>query len=91
MHHHIKTSCRKRLTRVEGQVRGIAKMIDEDRYCIDVVTQLAAVRAALRRVEEEILHDHVSHCVEEAIASGDREAQRNKISELMDVLSRSQR
>lgn len=66
-------------------------MIDEDRYCIDVVTQLAAVRAALRRVEEEILHDHVSHCVEEAIASGDREAQRNKISELMDVLSRSQR
>lgn len=91
MHDQTKTSCRKRLTRVEGQVRGIAKMIDEDRYCIDVVTQLAAVRAALRRVEEEILQDHVSHCVEAAIASGDRDAQRGKIAELMEVLSRSQR
>lgn len=91
MHDQTKDSCRKRLTRVEGQVRGIARMIDEDRYCIDVVTQLAAVRAALRRVEEEILQDHVSHCVEEAIASGDPKAQRSKIAELMDVLSRSQR
>lgn len=91
MHEQTKDSCRKRLTRVEGQVRGIAKMIDEDRYCIDVVTQLAAVRAALRRVEEEILQDHVSHCVEEAIASGDKKAQRSKIAELMEVLGRAQR
>jgi DNA-binding FrmR family transcriptional regulator len=86
-----KTACRKRLSRIEGQVRGIARMVEEDRYCIDVVTQLSAVRAALRRVEEEVLRDHVSHCVEEAIVNGDRDVQRNKIAELMDVLSRAQR
>ena len=57
-----KTSCRKRLSRIEGQVRGLGRMIDEDRYCIDIVTQLSAVRAALRRVEEEVLRDHVAHC-----------------------------
>lgn len=51
----IKTSCQKRLSRIEGQVRGLAKMVEEDRYCIDIVTQISAVRAALRRVEEEIL------------------------------------
>jgi DNA-binding FrmR family transcriptional regulator len=86
-----KTACRKRLSRIEGQVRGIARMVDEDRYCIDVVTQLSAVRAALRRVEEEVLRDHVSHCVEEAIISGDQDVQRGKITELIDVLNRSQR
>jgi DNA-binding FrmR family transcriptional regulator len=87
----IKTSCAKRLTRIEGQVRGISRMVDEDRYCIDVVTQIAAVRAALRRVEEEILRDHVSHCVEHAIASGDKADQRRKIEELMAVVSRADR
>ena len=55
----IKASCAKRLTRIEGQVRGLSRMVEEDRYCIDIVTQIAAVRAALRRVEEEILRDHV--------------------------------
>jgi DNA-binding FrmR family transcriptional regulator len=87
----IKTSCAKRLTRIEGQVRGISRMVDEDRYCIDVVTQIAAVRAALRRVEEEILRDHVSHCVEHAIASGNKADQRRKIEELMAVVSRADR
>jgi len=91
MHENTKLSCRKRLNRIEGQVRGIARMVDEDRYCIDVVTQLAAVGAALRRVEEEILRDHVSHCVEQAIASGDSDAQRKKIAELIDVLGKSHR
>jgi len=86
-----KASCRKRLSRIEGQVRGIARMVDEDRYCIDVVTQLSAVRAALRRVEAEILRDHVAHCVEEAINKGDRDEQRHKISELLEVLDRAQR
>src|SRR5262249_11752275 len=62
----IKTSCRKRLSRIEGQVRGLSRMVDEDRYCIDIVTQISAVRAALRRVEEEVLRDHVAHCVEHA-------------------------
>ena len=70
----IKSSCAKRLNRIEGQVRGIARMVEEDRYCIDIVTQVAAVRAALRRVEEEILRDHVAHCVEHAIVSGDNQA-----------------
>ena len=87
----IKASCQKRLSRIEGQVRGLSKMVDEDRYCIDIVTQLSAVRAALRRVEEEILRDHVAHCVEHAIASGNKTDQREKITELMAVISRSER
>jgi len=87
----IKASCKKRLSRIEGQVRGLTKMVDEDRYCIDIVTQIAAVRAALRRVEEEILKDHVSHCVEHAIASGDKADQRAKIAELMAVIGRAAR
>ena len=66
-------------------------MVEEDRYCIDIVTQISAVRAALRRVEEEILRDHVAHCVEHAISSGDADEQRQKVAELMDVLSRSTR
>ncbi|UGV24775.1 transcriptional regulator [Rhodopseudomonas boonkerdii] len=87
----IKTSVKKRLGRIEGQVRGLSKMVDEDRYCIDVVTQISAVRAALRRVEEEVLKDHVSHCVEHAIASGDKAEQRQKIAELMAVVGRAER
>ena len=80
-----------RLARIEGQVRGIARMVDEDRYCIDIVTQVSAVRAALRRLEEEILRDHVSHCVEHAIASGNKADQRKKIEELMAVVGRADR
>ena len=87
----IKASCQKRLGRIEGQVRGISKMLEEGRYCIDIVTQISAVRAALRRVEEEVLKDHVAHCVEHAIASGDKADQRQKIAELMDVIQRSSR
>ena len=86
-----KASVRKRLQRIEGQVRGLSRMVEEDRYCIDVVTQIAAVRAALRRAEEEILRDHVGHCVEGAIASGNRAEQRKKTAELMDVLGRAER
>ena len=87
----IKTSVQKRLGRIEGQVRGLSKMVDEDRYCIDLVTQISAVRAALRRVEEEVLRDHVAHCVEHAIASGNKAEQRKKIAELMDVVGRADR
>ncbi|MBS0246087.1 MAG: metal-sensitive transcriptional regulator [Proteobacteria bacterium] len=79
----------KRLGRLEGQVRGIARMVEEDRYCIDIVTQIAAARAALRKVEEEILREHVAHCVEHAIASGDKADQRRKVAELMDVMGRA--
>jgi DNA-binding FrmR family transcriptional regulator len=87
----IKASFQKRLSRIEGQVRGLSKMVDEDRYCIDIVTQIAAVRAALRRAEEEILKDHVASCVEHAIASGDKADQRSKIAELMAVVGRADR
>ena len=86
-----KTACLKRLNRIEGQVRGLARMVEDDRYCIDVVTQISAVRAALRKVEEEVLRDHVAHCVEHAIASGDAAEQRAKVAELMDVLARASR
>jgi DNA-binding FrmR family transcriptional regulator len=91
MQKNTKADCRKRLSRVEGQVRGLARMVEEDRYCIEVVTQIAAVRAALRRVEELVLKDHVGHCVEHAIASGDPKEQRIKIAELIAVLGRSER
>jgi CsoR family transcriptional regulator, copper-sensing transcriptional repressor len=83
-----KTACGKRLSRIEGQVRGIARMVEEDRYCIDIVTQIDAVVAALRRVEKEVLRDHAKHCIEHAIESGDRAAQRKKVAELMDLVSR---
>jgi DNA-binding FrmR family transcriptional regulator len=79
------------LSRIEGQVRGIARMVEEDRYCIDIVTQVSAVRAALRRLEEEVLRDHVAHCVEHAISSGNKADQRRKIEELMEVVSRADR
>jgi CsoR family transcriptional regulator, copper-sensing transcriptional repressor len=86
-----KSSCLKRLSRIEGQVRGLSRMVEEDRYCIDVVTQISAVRAALRKLEEEVLHDHVGHCVEHAIAAGNKSEQRKKVAELMDVISRADR
>ena len=81
-----KKSCLARLRRIEGQVRGIARMVDEERYCIEVLTQLQAARAAMRKVEEEILKDHVAHCVEGAIRSGDAKEQRKKVAELLTVL-----
>lgn len=88
---HSKSTTLKRLSRIEGQVRGLSRMVDEDRYCIDIVTQIAAVRAALARVEEQVLRDHIAHCVEHAIESGDAAEQRRKVAELMEVLSRAVR
>ncbi|HEX5213594.1 MAG TPA: metal-sensitive transcriptional regulator [Pseudolabrys sp.] len=86
-----KAATRKRLNRIEGQVRGLARMVEDERYCIDIVTQIGAVRAALRRVEEEILRGHVAHCVNHAISSGDKADQRRKVKELMDVMGRAGR
>ena len=86
-----KSSVLKRFKRIEGQVRGLARMVEDDRYCIDVVTQLSAARAALRRAEEEILADHIAHCVEHAIASGNKAEQRRKVAELTNVLGRADR
>jgi DNA-binding FrmR family transcriptional regulator len=91
MRKEIKASSIKRLNRIEGQVRGLARMVEGDRYCIDIVTQIAAVRAALRRLEEEVLRDHVGHCVEHAIASGNKTEQRQKVEELMAVIGRADR
>jgi DNA-binding FrmR family transcriptional regulator len=91
MRNDIKAAALKRLKRIEGQVRGLGRMVEDDRYCIDIVTQISAVRAALRRAEEEILRDHVAHCVEGAIASGNQDQQRRKIAELMDVIGRADR
>jgi DNA-binding FrmR family transcriptional regulator len=91
MQKEAKTQVTKRLQRIEGQVRGLSRMVEEDRYCIDIVTQISAVRAALRKVEEEVLRDHVAHCVEGAIASGNRADQRKKIAELMEVFGRAER
>ncbi len=80
-----------RLNRIEGQVRGIARMVDEDRYCIDVLTQLQAVRAAVTRVESEMLKDHLGHCIESAIVAGDVNEQRAKAAELIQLLERTSR
>jgi DNA-binding FrmR family transcriptional regulator len=84
-----KASIGQRLARIEGQVRGVSAMVEADRYCIDVLTQVRAARAALAKVEQAILSDHLGHCVEAAIVSGDPEAQRAKVAELIEVLSRA--
>lgn len=78
----------KRLARAEGQVRGISRMVEEDRYCIDILTQLAAVDTALESVALEILDDHVKHCVAGALASGDEEEAETKIAELLAAVRR---
>jgi len=80
-----------RLNRIEGQIRGIARMVEEDRYCIDILTQIQAVRAALSRVESELLQSHLNHCIESAIVSGDAKEQRKKASELIELLGRASR
>jgi DNA-binding FrmR family transcriptional regulator len=87
----IKPKLLNRLSRIEGQVRGIVRMVEDDRYCIDVLTQLQAVRAALSRVESEMLKDHLGHCIEGAIVSGDKDEQRRKASELIELLERGVR
>ncbi len=81
----------RRLKRIEGQVRGVSRMLEEDRYCMDVLQQLQAVKAALARVEDAVLKDHTATCVEHAIASGDARAQREKFDELIDLLSKVKR
>ncbi len=91
MQNNAKAAVLKRFKRIEGQVGGLSRMVEDGRYCIDIVTQISAVRAALRRAEEEILRDHVSHCVEHAITSGNKQDQRKKIAEIIEILGRSGR
>ena len=78
----------KRLARIEGQVRGISKMVEDDRYCIDILTQLGAVDTALEAVALKVLEEHVEHCVAGALASGDREQANEKSAELLAAVQR---
>ncbi|MEL7690707.1 metal-sensitive transcriptional regulator [Citromicrobium bathyomarinum] len=77
-----------RLNRISGQVRGVAQMVEDDRYCIDILHQLQAVKSALAKVETQILKDHAACCVAEAIASGDEADQREKFEELIDLFAK---
>lgn len=83
-----KERLRKRMRRIEGQARGIEKMIAEDRYCIDILTQIAAVDTALEAVAFKILEDHVNHCVRHALASGDEAEAAAKSKELLEAVHR---
>lgn len=86
-----KTDIINRLKRIEGQVRGVAQMVDDGRYCIDILHQVQAVKAALARAESEILKDHAACCVAEAIASGDAAEQQVKFAELIDLFEKVKR
>jgi CsoR family transcriptional regulator, copper-sensing transcriptional repressor len=85
---HEKDALTKRLHRIEGQVRGIERMVDEDRYCIDILTQIAAVSTALDSLAFRILDDHVQHCVAGALASGDEAEAELKAAELLEAVHR---
>jgi DNA-binding FrmR family transcriptional regulator len=78
----------KRLHRIEGQVRGIEKMVEDDRYCIDILTQISAVSTALESVAYKVLDDHVNHCVAHALASGDECDAETKTRELLEAVQR---
>lgn len=86
---HDKAALKNRLRRIEGQVRGIAQMVEDDRYCIDILTQMQAVKSALARAESAVLKQHAACCVAEAIASGDADEQRTKFTELVDLFERA--
>lgn len=79
----------KRLSRIEGQVRGVARMIEQDRYCVDVLGQTAAIKSAIKAVEKLVIADHTSHCIEDAINSGDPAAQRVKFLELIKIIEQA--
>lgn len=84
----IKAANLKRLKRIEGQVRGIQSMIEDDRYCADVMTQIAAVRQALRSVGKELMHNHLRHCATQAIRAGEEEASA-MYRELLDLMDKN--
>ena len=81
----------KRLHRIEGQVRGIEKMVEDERYCIDILTQIAAVSTALESVSVKLLEDHVRHCVADALATGDAEVAAQKSEDLLAAVQRFSR
>tara|TARA_R110000787_G_scaffold12520_7_gene40186 strand:- start:724 stop:996 length:273 start_codon:yes stop_codon:yes gene_type:complete len=77
-----------RMRRIEGQVRGIAKMMEDGRYCIDILQQFSAVEAALRAAKMKILETHTNHCVQEALTSGNKADQKEKIAELINLFGK---
>ena len=81
----IKEKNQKRLRRIEGQVRGLQKMVDEDRYCADILTQISSVQEALRSVGRELLRNHLKHCATAAIRSSDADAEK-MYDELVDLM-----
>jgi len=83
-----KQSVLNRLNRIEGQVKGIKKMVEEERYCIDILNQTAAIASALRNVENIVMENHLNTCVAEAMRSKDEEVKREKSAEIMDVISK---
>ena len=87
-YHADKPALIKRLHRIEGQVRGIEKMLENDRYCIDILTQIAAVNTALESLGLQLLDSHVSHCVAGALASGDEAEAATKTRELLEAVRR---
>jgi DNA-binding FrmR family transcriptional regulator len=87
-HGYDKDALKNRLHRIEGQVRGIERMVDADRYCIDILTQVGAVKTALESLAFEILEDHVNHCVHDALASGDVNMATHKSEELLAAVHR---
>jgi DNA-binding FrmR family transcriptional regulator len=84
-----KAAIQKRLARLEGQIRGISRMVEEDRYCVDVLMQTAAVRSALKAVERLLIEDHANYCMEAAILSGDQNEQRTKFREMVALLEKA--
>lgn len=91
MHNHVNEARKPiitRLNRIEGQVRGVSAMVEEGRYCIEILTQVQAIKAALKKVEDELLKNHAAHCVEEAIRDGNAKAQREKFTELVDLMAK---
>ena len=80
-----------RLNRIAGQVRGVAQMVEDDRYCIDILHQLQAVKSALAKVESQVLKNHAAHCVADAIRSGDAEDQKAKFGELVELFEKVKR
>ena len=85
---HDKAALVKRLHRIEGQVRGIERMVDEDRYCIEILTQIAAVKTALEQVGAKLLEGHVNHCIADAITAGDPNLAAAKAGEMLDAVQR---
>jgi len=87
-HGYDKAALTKRLHRIEGQVRGTERMVEDDRYCIDILAQIGAVNTALESLAFKVLDDHVNHCVADALASGDPEAASKKSEELLAAVQR---